>query len=209
MKLYGYGEDALTLWALKSKLSEILEALEDNSTLSDCELFFRPSFGRRGGENSAQFGEFDFLILSKEQLYLGESKWDRSPEVADTGIIKLREEQIVRHRLFDFFVRHWPWGQDSSWKEFCEAASPLLEQEKINKPLAPVDTLLAKNLEMVMNIIRRHFFPSKPQIHNVLLYLYGSIKEKPIPNKVLSKIKFQVVPIKYPSDMGNYISIEI
>src|SRR5271157_1954335 len=100
MKLYGYGEDALTLWALKMKLSEILEPFGDHSAASECKLFFRPSFGRRGGEKSSQFGEFDFIILARDRLYLGESKWDRSPEVTDIGTIELREEQNIRHQLF-------------------------------------------------------------------------------------------------------------
>lgn len=208
MKLYGYGEDALTLWALKMKLSEILEPFGDDSPKSDCKLFFRPSFGRRGGEKSSQFGEFDFIILARDHLYLGESKWDRSPEVTDIGTIELREEQNLRHQLFAFYVRHWPFGQYSNWKEFCEAAPPLLEQEKIKKPLAH-DSLLAKNLQTVMDIIRSHF-SRKPQIQNVLLYLYSSSEEKPIPKEVKGGDGFQVVPIKYPvSDTGNYISFEI
>jgi hypothetical protein len=211
MKLYGYGEDALTLWALKTKLPEILEALKDNSPLSECELFFRPSFGRRGGKNSSQFGEFDFIILARDRLYLGESKWDKSPEVTDSGTIELREEQTLRHRLFEFYIQEWAFGQYTGWGEFVTAASPRA-LEKFQKPLAPKESLLANNLKSVMGIIRDHFSPIKPQkprIQNVLLYLYGSSKEKPIPNKVKSKLKFQVVPIKYPSDMGNYISIEI
>jgi hypothetical protein len=59
--MYGYGEDALTLWALTNKLPTILEKLRDNSAPSECEVLFRPSFGRRGGEINAQFGEFDFI----------------------------------------------------------------------------------------------------------------------------------------------------
>jgi hypothetical protein len=213
MKLYGYGEDALTLWALKMKLPEILEALEDNSHSSDCELFFRPSFGRRGGEKSSQFGEFDFLILAKDRLYLGESKWDRSPEVTDTGTIELRKEQIVRHRLMAFYVRHWVFGQYSSWEEFYEAAPPLLKQEEINKTLPLYDRLLTKNLKSIKKIISRHF-SNKPAIHNVLLYLYRSSGKKPLPIEVktsgFEKVKFEIVKIKYPvSDIGNYISIEI
>jgi len=209
MKLYGYGEDALTLWALKMKLPEILEALEDNSTLSDCELFFRPSFGRRGGEKSSQFGEFDFIILARDRLYLGESKWDRSPEVTDIGTIALREEQITRHKLFAFYVRHWAVGQYCSWEEFFKAAPSLLEQEKIKKPLAPTNSLLTENLMTVMSIIRKHF-SHEPQIHNILLYLYGSAKEKTIPKNVEGEEEFQVVALQYPdSNTGNYIFIEI
>jgi hypothetical protein len=210
MKLFGYGEDALTLWALKMKLPEILEPFSDRSPTSDCKIFFRPSFGRRGGENSSQFGEFDFLILASKCLYLGESKWDRSSELIDNdSIIELRPEQLRRHQLFDFYIQEWAFGQYSEWGEFVTAASPRA-REKFQKPLAPSDSLLAKNLKSVMDIIRSHFSHHKPQIHNVLLYLYGSPKGKQIPKEVKGEFGFQVVPIKYPvSDTGNYISIEI
>jgi hypothetical protein len=210
MKLYGYGEDALTLWALKVKLSEILEPFGDYSPTSDCKIFFRPSFGRRGGKMSSQFGEFDFLILARKCLYLGESKWDQSSELIDHDrIIELRPEQLRRHELFDFYIQEWAFGQYSGWGEFVQTASPQA-LEKFEKPLAPTDSLLAKNLRTLMDIIRSHFSPHKPQIHNVLLYLYGSSEEKPIPKEVKGGFGFQVVPIKYPvSDTGNYISIEI
>ena len=51
MKVYAYGEDALTLWAIKSKLPEILKQLnggkdEAEEVVKDCKIFFRPSFGR-------------------------------------------------------------------------------------------------------------------------------------------------------------------
>ena len=57
--ILGYGEDPLTFWALKSKLSNILEKLEDESEPSDCLIFYRPSFGRSGGAQRAEFGEFE------------------------------------------------------------------------------------------------------------------------------------------------------
>lgn len=61
----GYGEDALTLWALEKHRSEILNKLDDQTTTSDCLVFFRPSFGRSGGKGSAEFGEFDSRIFKK------------------------------------------------------------------------------------------------------------------------------------------------
>ena len=69
MNILGYGEDALTLWALQNILPFILEMLHDSSVPSQCDVFFRPSFGRRGGKRSSQFGEFDFIILSEDRLY--------------------------------------------------------------------------------------------------------------------------------------------
>jgi len=64
-KILGYGEDALTLWALKNKLSISLNAFEDQTNPEDCIVFYRPSFGRSGGTLSAQFGEFDALVASR------------------------------------------------------------------------------------------------------------------------------------------------
>ncbi len=63
MQILGYGEDALTLWALQNKLMEILKFLDDSSDQPECKIFFRPSFGRRGGAGSSQFGEFDLRLL--------------------------------------------------------------------------------------------------------------------------------------------------
>jgi len=47
LKIFGYGEDALTLWFVNTKTSTILEELKDKTTPSDCLVFYRPSFGRR------------------------------------------------------------------------------------------------------------------------------------------------------------------
>ena len=110
MQILGCGEDALTLWAIKNKLDVILEAVEDSSDPSMCQVFFRPSFGRKGGDSSPQFGEFDFIILSKDRLYLGESKWIRSSEKLQGGVLELREEQKRRHEVFQFYVKQWAFG---------------------------------------------------------------------------------------------------
>ena len=68
-KLLGYGEDFLTLWALEEQLAAILSKFEDHTPASDCLAFYRPSFGRSGGENSAEFGEFDAIISSRENSF--------------------------------------------------------------------------------------------------------------------------------------------
>jgi len=75
-RILGYGEDAFTLWALKHHTTEILKAFQDKTSPSDCLIFYRPSFGRSGGNKSAEFGEFDAILVSLENIYLIESKWD-------------------------------------------------------------------------------------------------------------------------------------
>ncbi|MFC2028872.1 hypothetical protein ACFLTX_02985 [Chloroflexota bacterium] len=188
MEIHGYGEDALTLWALKHKLSTILEELNDKSSLSECKALFRPSFGRRGGEKSAQFGEFDFILFSKEHLYLGESKWHRSSENFSNGIFNLREEQILRHKIFRFYVEEWAFGKKTSWHEFINIASSKLLAQGINKPIAPDDSLLTTNLKTAMNLINQHF-EIIPSIRNVLLYLYYGANPHILPQRADKEFK--------------------
>jgi hypothetical protein len=68
-EFFGYGEDAFTLWALKNKKKMVLEKFNDKSAPSDCLNFYRPSFGRSGGKQSAEFGEFDAILVSLENVY--------------------------------------------------------------------------------------------------------------------------------------------
>jgi hypothetical protein len=205
MKIFGYGEDALTLWALRHRLSEILEKAGDNSLASRCQIFFRPSFGRRGGSKSSQFGEFDFIILAKNKLYLGESKWDRSPELTCLNSLMIREEQVLRHRLFCFYVREWAFGQHSSWNQFvCEAATKL-DQEQIQKLIAPTGSLLASNLIDIMGMIQRHF-TMEPQVVNLLLFLHNGSKSA---SPVVMPDDFCLIPIQYSGYLeGNFIRLD-
>ena len=73
MKILGYGEDFLTFWAVSRNLGEILRQLKDDTNTDDCVVFYRPSFGRRGGTRRAEFGEFDALIITSKTAYLVES----------------------------------------------------------------------------------------------------------------------------------------
>ena len=180
MEIHGYGEDALTLWALKNRLPAILEKLDDKSSASECKALFRPSFGRSGGENSAQFGEFDFILFGKEQLYLGESKWHRSSENIRDGNLDLREEQKLRHKIFRFYVEEWAFGGHPPWPEFEKTAANRLRAQGIHKPIAPGGSLLATNLQTVLSLIKQHF-ETRPPIRNILLYLYYGSSEYLLP----------------------------
>ena len=104
-KLFGYGEDFLTLWAINEQLQEILGRFEYHVTPSDCLVFYRPSFGRSGGKDSAEFGEFDAIIATKQNTYLIENKWDNLSNYKKKRIV-LREEQIVRHKVFTWYLTH-------------------------------------------------------------------------------------------------------
>ena len=105
-EILGYGEDAFTFWALKRRLSEILKDLHDQTEPSDCLIFFRPSFGRRGGRGRAEFGEFDAILASPQNIYLIESKWDNLSENKNEQI-ELIDEEVLRHKIFSWYLRNW------------------------------------------------------------------------------------------------------
>jgi hypothetical protein len=206
MEILAYGEDALTLWALKSKLEYILRELNDVSNPSECQAFFRPSFGRRGGDNSSQFGEFDFILLTTDCIYLGESKWDKSSEKIIDGKLKLREEQLLRHRLFKFYIEKYAYGQyKEEWQVFVNESKLHLSELGITKPIAPANSLLAKNLREILKLIRKRY-TDLPVIKNVLLYLHNNLSVNHLPQKVGND--FDVVSIDYSEGLiGNYIKL--
>ena len=170
MEIFGYGEDSLTLWALKERLEDVLKQLGDASQTSECKIFYRPSFGRRGGKESSQFGEFDFILLSKDKLYLGESKWDGSSELKN-GHIELRDEQKLRHVIFKYYVECWFSSDFVDWDEFTAKIKMVFERESIQKPPAPSNSVLSSNLQTILGIIKQHYH-KLPDIQNVLMYLY-------------------------------------
>ena len=207
MEILAYGEDALTLWAMKAKLPAILQALNDSSDLSRCQVFFRPSFGRSGGESSSQFGEFDFILLAKQYLYLGESKWQRSSEKIQAGVLALRDEQLLRHKIFKFYVEEWAFGSYASWREFERKANPKLQRVGITKPIAPEQSLLAANLQTVLCVIKKHY-TALPLVKNVLLFLHNGVGISDIPQK--AGRDFEVVPVDYSETaFENFIRLKV
>lgn len=204
MQILGYGEDALTLWAIQNKLNLILDSVNDSSDPSTCQVFFRPSFGRGGG---ARFGEFDFIILSKSRLYLGESKWVRSSEKHKNGILELRDEQKRRHAVFKFYVEQWAFGSYSSWREFTDNARLEL-QSGVAKPLAPGNSLLATNLQTLLGVIKKHY-TSMPDTRNVLLYLYNGTTVRQFPQKASEDFDLVCLDYSKADTLGNFIRIEM
>uniref|UniRef100_UPI004055D2F4 hypothetical protein n=1 Tax=Candidatus Electronema sp. TaxID=2698783 RepID=UPI004055D2F4 len=196
MEFIGYGEDALTLWALKEKFSEILMLIGDNSEPNSCKIFYRPSFGRgRSG-----FGEFDFIILADQVIYLGESKWNKSSEKNKNGPVMLRDEQIKRHDLFVFYFEKWASGEYASWDDFQEQ-----EQEHLAHSIPDANSLLAKNIKNIFDIIKKHYV-SQPHLKNVLLFLHNGEIESEVECE-----EFKVVPIDYSevTFADNFIRLEL
>jgi hypothetical protein len=195
MEILAYGEDALTLWAIKSRLSVILQQLDDATPPSKCQILYRPSFGRRG------FGEFDFVLLSQQRLYLGESKWDGSLK-SRRRIVRLEPGQVRRHELFAFYVTQWTSEQSASWAEFEQAVS------QSGRPIAPADSILAANLFTVLRVIRE-FYHATPPIVNVLLYFYNSgIGSQPPPQ--VAPETFQIVSLDYSGiARDHFVALEL
>jgi hypothetical protein len=203
-KILGYGEDAFTLWALKHHVSKILEAFQDNTAISDCLFFYRPSFGRHGKANSSVFGEFDAILVSRENIYLIESKWDNLTEFNNEEFM-LREEQTLRHGIFSWYLTHWSKKYSSDWQSFINEHHDRFEFN--NKTIAPKDSLLARNLEFILNKLQEccTSCPSENNIKNVLLFFYNAKKSKP-PTKINDT--FKLIPIDYSGEIkDNFVTL--
>jgi hypothetical protein len=202
-EILGYGEDALTLWALKRHVSTILNHFKDSSSPSDCLVFYRPSFGRRAKENSSVFGEFDAIVASTQNIYLVESKWDNLAESTKDKLV-IRREQLIRHQIFTWYLTHWKKKYSNKWTDFIEEQHSTFKFGK--KIIAPADSLLAKNLEFVLNKLleRCGAFSSDNNIKNILLFFYRGKSRAPL------KINeaFTPIAIDYGKEApNNFISL--
>lgn len=167
MKVIGYGEDSLTLWALTHRTKEILKALNNSSQVDSCTIFFRPSFGRSGGPQSSQFGEFDFILATPQALYLGEAKWENSPELAES-IIRLRDEQLERHKIFTTYYRTWISKPEWVWESYLAECFQEFKRVGILKTTPPSESLLSNNMKSILRKIT-HATGGSSIIENVLL----------------------------------------
>jgi len=193
--LFGYGEDALTLWAVTEKIDLILKKLNDPEP-EFCTVFYRPSFGRD------QYGEFDAIIFTAPKAYLVESKWDGSGGTS----IKLEEHQIRRHEILKWYHKNWKGEVGEDWDEFAEKNNPDFRDEftyfvekngkmvKMFKYIPSSDTILSKNLQTVLDLI------IDKDLEDVLLYLHRG-------NPIDIDTDFKIVKIEYKTTYGNYIEL--
>ena len=124
--MWCYGEDGLTLWALITMREQLFArfalTFPKDSFDVDTRLFYRISFGRRGGMGSKQFGEFDFIIKTKKTIYLGESKWCNSSEFSrnrrdpNRENLQLSDVQFRRHRVMRWYINNW----SGNWEDLIE-----------------------------------------------------------------------------------------
>jgi hypothetical protein len=206
-KILGYGEDALTLWALKNRMSNILNHFKDETSPSDCLVFYRPSFGRSGGRESAEFGEFDAILISRKNVFLIESKWDNLSPFKDERKI-MGYVQELRHELFAWYLANWHKKYLNDWERFIkEHREDFLKKFKRKKEtIIPSGSLLVANLESILNKLHEHCkeFSGKDSIKNVLLFFY---------NRKLSPIdvnkEFELIPIDYSQELiDNFIVLD-
>jgi hypothetical protein len=206
VRILGYGEDAFTLWALENRMLNILESLKDESAPSDCIAFYRPSFGRRGGEKNPEFGEFDAIIASHKSIYLIESKWDflfpsKKKEIA------VKRGQVLRHDILSWYLTSWDEKYFGEWDKFARENEKDFLKEFNGKPIATSDSLLATNLESILNSLRKHCrdFSCRNDVKNVLLFFYDKRINSP-PHKALKN--FSLIEIDYSLVVNdNYVTM--
>ena len=196
-RFLGYGEDALTLWAVTERLDFILKELGDDSDPANCTVFYRPSFGRE-----SLYGEFDAIIITPKTAYLVESKWDGSGDLSKG----LEEHQIRRHEILEWYHDNWKGEVGEDWNEFARVNNSAFkekftyfvgEKEKRvekSKFIPSSDTILGQNLQTVLKTI------IGKNLENVLLYLH---RGKPINIDT----DFKIVKIEYETTYGNYIEL--
>lgn len=202
-KILGYGEDALTLWALKHDVSKILDEFQDKTPVPDCLIFYRPSFGRHSKANSSVFGEFDAIIASKENTYLIESKWDNLSEFKKEEIT-LRKEQTLRHKVFSWYLTHWNKKYSNNWQSFINEHQKDFKID--NKTIAPKGSLLSRNLESILSQIQTQCENiSGSNIKNVLLFFFNAEKSNK-PSK--TNDTFKLLPINYNGEIkDNFVTL--
>lgn len=183
-KIYGYGEDSLTLRKLTKDLDGVLRELKDESSPEQCLVLYRPSFGRgRGGV----FGEFDAILATPRAIYLIESKWVR--QSLKNGL-RIRKEQMLRHTIFQEYykeLKDWEFP-DCEGDEVQEKWESFRKKKKNirvggdSKKIPTINHTLAKNILYVMWKLQQ--FGKKERIKNVLI-LFGSRElTNSVPNSI-------------------------
>jgi len=209
MRVLGYGEDALTYWALSRHLPAVIgqPPLSDDSTENDnLLLIYKPSFGRAGGQGSAQFGEFDAIVATTRAVYLIESKWTGEPIINRQVILAGR--QILRHQVFRWIRDRWLEEVPGNWEQFYNGNRNARDfaERFAGKPLVQPGRRVASNLQYVLQQLPGRSAPTK----DVLLYfrLEGDIP----PEGVANGPTFVVVPFLFhpvnPEHGGRIIDMQ-
>ncbi len=191
----GYGEDSLTYWACTMKVDEILKKLKDPSSSMDCHLYYRPSFGRGGG---AKFGEFDAILISRNTIYLIESKWD-GLKTQNNVRIKLSEPQIQRHKVFKWYFSNWD-DTYREWSKFKEKKDYHFSMKFPGKIIPLDNSILAMNLEYFL----RKYVNQNLAIINIVLYFKKNDNHSLI--SLMDK-DFKLILIDYQTTYAGYFDM--
>lgn len=202
VEILGYGEDSLTMWMLKHHISKILDE-DDKTSVLDCLVFYRPSFGRSGGSGSPEFGEFDAFIASLKKIYLIESKWDNLSG-SNRNREPLKSVQRLRHRVFSWYLTNWNKSYLKDWQRFLEEKRGGFEKNFIDEKVIAEKGLLIDNLQLVLRMLLDHCreFNGEQSIRNVLLFFH----HKSSPLSMKSK-GFKMVNFPYSPCAGAFIKI--
>jgi hypothetical protein len=203
-----FSEDALTFWAITSKLGEIFRTLDDKSLPTDAIVIYCPSFGRWGSigpdakkeQLSAEFGECNASLGTQQAIYLVESKWETSPETRD-DLLKLKAAQIRRHKMMRWYLETWRVSQPRDWITFVAQQETAFQTQFPGNKMAPVDSQLAQRLEFVMRLSCK----CGAHVHDVLLFIGQVSSSNPIGVKSDS---FSLVMLEYqPLVPSGYLQI--
>jgi|GEM_PF-3352140 len=202
-QVIGYGEDALTYWAVTQKLQDVLNKLGEPQA-KDCLVFYRPSFGR--GMN---IGEFDAILATPNCVYLIESKW-QGPEEPKTlpKKIVLGKSQPNRHSTLKKIRQHWLKRRELI---FAKSGARI----HVNgRSLPAQDTTLARNVVQIFGQIDAKY-PDARTMKNVCLYFSCEDDRTRCPTRITVDKKdcdvsdFQIVHLEYPltSNARGFISL--
>lgn len=161
--MFGYGEDALTIWVLGCHLSKLLTTLHDDSRPEDAVVLYRPSFGRRGTQPDATdpalfraaFGEFDAIIGTTRSTYLIEAKWSSSSEVRKRGAtLRLQASQVRRHEIMGIYIDEWRTMSPDDWASFTQSTSLRKRLTALSASPPHPRTQLARSLESALRLLK-------------------------------------------------------
>jgi len=171
MRILGYGEDALTLYVLQKEMGTFLRKVkekvkEEQADLDRAVVYYRRSFGRRGGSGRSEFGEFDAIVSTERAIYLVETKWTGSTEWKKDGGVELKDNQLARHQIFQWYLEEWQDGPSGQWASFATDERRSKFQTKFGKTM-PTErsATLVRNLEFILQKLGG----GRKKIQNILL----------------------------------------
>lgn len=156
--------------------------------------FYHPSFGR-----TRHYGEFDAIIITHENAYLIESKWDGSSDIS----LGLKENQTKRHKILKWYQDKWKGETGEYWNKFADNNNPEFKREFLGKYIPYTHdksgrrTKLANNLQYILKSIGNR------KMHNILLVFYENEKPK------VEQEDFIVIEVPYKTTNDLYIEMKL